>query len=103
MNELIAGTIAAPKDLPADAVGSVGTPNTLPADSAGIVGTPNTVPSDSAGIIAAPISLPSQGAAALPRSLTPMVDFDFAAKRYVQDGVAVAFEDIFTYFYKSQA
>ena len=103
MNELIAGTIAAPKDLPADAVGSVGTPNTLPADSAGIVGTPNTVPSDSAGIIAAPISLPSQGAAALPRSLTPMVEFDFAAKRYVQDGVAVAFEDIFTYTRASSA
>ena len=103
MNELIAGTIAAPKDLPADAVGSVGTPNTLPADSAGIVGTPNTVPSDSAGIIAAPISLPSQGAAALPRSLTPMVEFDFAAKRYVQDGVAVAFEDIFNYTRASSA
>ena len=103
MNELIAGKIAAPKDLPADAVGSVGTPNTLPADSAGIVGTPNTVPSDSAGIIAAPISLPSQGAAALPRSLTPMVEFDFAAKRYVQDGVAVAFEDIFTYTRASSA
>ena len=103
MNELIAGKIAAPKDLPADAVGSVGTPNTLPADSAGIVGTPNTVPSDSAGIIAAPIALPSQGAAALPRSLTPMVDFDFAAKRYVQDGVAVAFEDIFNYTRPSSA
>ena len=103
MNELIAGTIAAPKDLPADAVGSVGTPNTLPADNAASVGTPNTVPSDSAGIIAAPISLPSQGAAALPRSLTPMVEFDFAAKRYVQDGVAVAFEDIFTYTRASSA
>ena len=103
MNELIAGTIAAPKDLPADAVGSVGTPNTLPADNAGIVGTPNTVPTDGAGIIAAPISLPSQGAAALPRSLTPMVDFDFAAKRYVQDGVAVAFEDIFNYTRASSA
>ena len=103
MNELIAGTIAAPKDLPADAVGSVGTPNTLPADNAASVGTPNTVPSDSAGIIAAPIALPSQGAAALPRSLTPMVDFDFAAKRYAQDGVAVAFEDIFTYTRASSA
>ena len=103
MNELIAGKIAAPTDLPADAVGSVGTPNTLPADSAGIVGTPNTVPADGAGIIAAPISLPSQGAAALPRSLTPMVEFDFAAKRYVQDGVAVAFEDIFTYTRASSA
>ena len=103
MNELIAGKIAAPKDLPADAVSSVGTPNTLPADSAGIVGTPNTVPSDSAGIIAAPISLTSATAAALPRSLTPMVEFDFAAKRYVQDGVAVAFEDIFTYTRASSA
>ena len=103
MNELIAGTIAAPKDLPADAVGSVGTPNTLPADSAASVGTPNTVPADGAGIIAAPIALPSQGAATLPRSLTPMVEFDFAAKRYVQDGVAVAFEDIFTYTRPSSA
>jgi hypothetical protein len=84
-------------------VGSVGTPNTLPADSAGIVGTPNTVPSDSAGIIAAPISLTSATAAALPRSLTPMVEFDFAAKRYVKDGVAVAFEDIFTYTRASSA
>ena len=32
-----------------------------------------------------------------------MVEFDFAAKRYVQDGVAVAFDDIFTYTRASSA
>jgi hypothetical protein len=58
---------------------------------------------DAAGTIAAPISLPSVTAAAFPRSLTPMVDFDFAAKSYAKYGVAVAFDDIFTYTRASSA
>lgn len=92
-----AGTVAVPNTLPADAAGTVAAPNTLPADAAGTVATPNTLSADAAGSIAAPTSLPSQGAAGFPRSLTPMVDFDFAAKSYTKNGVAVAFDDIFTY------
>ena len=98
-----AGAVAVPNTLTPDAAGTVAAPNTLSADAAGTVAAPNTLSADAAGTIAAPISLPSVTAAAFPRSLTPMVDFDFAAKSYAKDGVAVAFEDIFTYTRASSA
>ena len=98
-----AGAVAVPNTLTPDAAGTVAAPNTLSADAAGTVAAPNTLSADAAGTIAAPISLPSVTAAAFPRSLTPMVDFDFAAKSYAKDGVAVAFDDIFTYTRASSA
>ena len=98
-----AGAVAVPNTLTPDAAGTVAAPNTLSADAAGTVAAPNTLSADAAGTIAAPISLPSVTAAAFPRSLTPMVDFDFAAKSYAKNGLAVAFEDIFTYTRASSA
>ena len=98
-----AGAVAVPNTLTPDAAGTVAAPNTLSADAAGTVAAPNTLSADAAGTIAAPISLPSVTAAAFPRSLTPMVDFDFAAKSYAKNGLAVAFDDIFTYTRASSA
>jgi hypothetical protein len=93
----------APNDLPSDAAGAVAVPNTLPSDAAGAVNTPNTLPADGAGAVASPVSLPSVAAAAAPRSLTPMVNLDFAAKSYARKGRTVLFDDLLTYTRPSSA
>ena len=93
----------APNDLPSDAAGAVAVPNTLPSDAAGAVAVPNTLPADGAGSVASPVSLPSVAAAAAPRTLTPMVNLDFAAKSYARKGRTVLFDDLLTYTRPSSA
>ena len=93
----------APNDLPSDAAGAVAVPNTLPSDAAGAVAVPNTFPADGAGSVASPVSLPSVAAAAAPRTLTPMVNLDFAAKSYARKGRTVLFDDLLTYTRPSSA
>ena len=98
-----AGAVAVPNTLPSDAAGAVNTPNTLSADAAGAVAVPNTLPADGAGSVASPIALPSVAAAAAPRTLTPMVNLDFAAKSYAKKGRTVLFDDLLTYTRPSSA
>lgn len=98
-----AGAVAVPNTLPSDAAGAVNTPNTLSADAAGAVAVPNTLPADGAGSVASPVSLPSVAAAAAPRTLTPMVNLDFAAKSYARKGRTVLFDDLLTYTRPSSA
>jgi hypothetical protein len=98
-----AGAVAVPNTLPSDAAGAVNTPNTLSADAAGAVAVPNTLPADGAGSVASPVSLPSVTAAAAPRTLTPMVNLDFAAKSYARKGRTVLFDDLLTYTRPSSA
>ena len=93
----------APNDLPSDAAGAVAVPNTLPSDAAGAVAVPNTLPADGAGSVASPVLLPSVAAAAAPRTLTPMVNLDFAAKSYARKGRTVLFDDLLTYTRPSSA
>ena len=98
-----AGAVAVPNTLPADAAGALAVPNTLPSDAAGAVAVPNTLPADGAGSVASPVSLPSVAAAAAPRTLTPMVNLDFAAKSYARKGRTVLFDDLLTYTRPSSA
>ena len=98
-----AGTIAIPNTLSADAAGTVGAPNTLTADAAGTIATPNTLAADAAGTIAVPATLASVAPAALPRTLTPLVDLNFADGLYNRSGTPKSFDDILTYSRPSSA
>tara|TARA_R110002153_G_scaffold101527_7_gene237738 strand:- start:337 stop:1791 length:1455 start_codon:yes stop_codon:yes gene_type:complete len=98
-----AGTIVAPNTLNADAAGTIAAPNTLSADAAGTVAVPNTLTADAVGTIAAPVTLPSVTPAALPRTLTPLVDLNFADGLYSQSGTPKSFADVLTFTRASSA
>ena len=98
-----AGTIAVPNTLTADSAGAVAIPNTLTADAAGTIAAPNTLPADAAGTIAAPATLASVAPAALPRTLTPLLDLNFADGLYSQSGTPKSFANVLTFTRASSA
>jgi len=98
-----AGTISAPNTLSADAAGTIAAPNTLSADAAGTVVVPNTLTADAAGTIAVPATLASVTPAALPRTLTPLVDLNFSDGLYSQSGTPKSFADVLTFTRASSA
>ena len=98
-----AGTIAAPNTLSADAAGTVAVPNTLSADAAGTVAVPNTLTADAVGTIAVPATLASVTPAALPRTLTPLVDLNFSDGLHSQSGTPKSFADVLTFTRASSA
>jgi len=97
------GNVATPNTLTGEAVGSVSAPNTLTANAAGSVSAPNTLTGEAVGSVSAPNTLVGVTPAAFPRTLTPLVDMNFAAKSYTQSGTPVAFDDLFTYSRASSA
>lgn len=98
-----AGSVSAPNTLVGEAVGSVSAPNTLTANAAGSVSAPNTLTGEAVGSVSAPNTLVGVTPAAFPRTLTPLVDMNFATKSYAQSGTPVAFDDLFTYSRASSA
>ena len=92
-----------PNTLTPDSAGTIAVPNTLSADAAGTVAVPNTLTADAVGTIAAPVTLPSVTPAALPRTLTPLVDLNFADGLYSQSGTPKSFADVLTFTRASSA
>ena len=97
------GVVAAPNTLVGEAVGAVAAPNTLVGEAVGSVSAPNTLVGEAVGSVSAPNTLVGVTPAAFPRTLTPLVDMNFATKSYAQSGTPVAFDDLFTYSRASSA
>lgn len=97
------GDIAAPNTLSGEAVGDVAAPNTLASQSVGSVAAPNTVTTKAVGAVTAPNTFSGVTPAAFPRTLTPLVDLNFAANSFAQNGVAKDSSDILTYSRPSSA
>jgi hypothetical protein len=92
-----AGSIAVPNTLTPESAGSVAVPNTLTAESTGSVSVPNSLSAASAGSVAVPNSLTSSDAIALPRTLTPTVDINYAANLFAQNGAPVTESSLITF------
>ena len=97
------GDVAAPNTLTGEAVGDVAAPNTLASQSVGSVAAPNTVTTKAVGAVTAPNTFSGVTPAAFPRTLTPLVDLNFAANSFAQNGVAKDSSDILTYSRPSSA
>ncbi len=98
-----AGSVAAPNTLTSETAGAIAAPNTLSSEAASSVAAPNTLTSESAGSVAAPNTIGAVTAAALPRTLTPMLKLNFAHDSYQQNGTAKSLLDIATYSRASSA
>jgi len=98
-----AGAVAAPNTLTSESAASIAAPNTLTSESAASVAAPNTLTSETAVSVAAPNTIGAVAAAALPRTLTPMLKLNFAHDSYQQNGTAKSLLDIVTYSRASSA
>lgn len=82
---------------------AVSAPVTKSSVAQGAIAVPVTKTSVSQAAIAAPVNLTAQAVAAFPRSITPLLDLDFANNLYSQNGVAEALSGILTYSRSSSA
>lgn len=79
----------------------------IPASKTTVSGANSAIPVAKTTVSAASSAIPTSkttvGAASVPRSLTPLVNMDFAAGCYAQCGAPVLFDDLFTYSRSSSA
>jgi len=97
------GVVVKPASTTAKTIGSVGNPANTPAKAVGNAVAPNSLTTKTASVPSAPASLTAQTSSAIPRSLTPLLNLDFASQCYAQCGVGVEFADLFTYTRNSSA
>lgn len=103
LTEEAAGSVAVPNNLTEEAAGTVAIPNDLTEEAAGAVSVPNNLTEEAAGAVSVPNDLTELAVQAALRSLTPLVDLNFAGNAYAQLSSAVGFDDLFTYARASSA
>jgi hypothetical protein len=103
LTEKAVGTVAAPVDLTEKAVGAVSAPVDLTEKAASSPSAPVDLTEKAVSTPAAPVSLTTVTASAFPRTLTPLVQMDFAAGCYAQCGNPRTFDELFTYSRNSSA
>jgi len=83
--------------------GTIDPPNNPSAEAAGTVAAPNDPTAKAAGSVAIPNNPSAEAVAAIPRTLTPLVNIDFAAGCFSQRCDPISFADLFTYSRSSSA
>lgn len=98
-----AGALVNPIVKTAETASTLVNPISKTAEAAGSLVNPISKTAETAGDLVNPIAKTAVTAAGFPRSLTPLVQMDFAAGCYSQCGNPVLFDDLFTYSRNSSA